>query len=84
MHRISEAQAELKLSMLFCYLYITILLLQNSEIFECLKYPLYSNKNELYIFIKMYLYTFENHKCPKSTVRADLFNLFKKYQKSPL
>ena len=84
MHRISEAQAKLKLSMLFCYLYITILLLQNSEIFESLKYPLYSNKNEHSIFIKIYLYTFENRNCSKSPIRADKNELFKKYQKCPL
>ena len=32
----------------------------------------------------MYLYTFENHKCPKSAVRADKNELFKKHQKSPI
>ena len=32
----------------------------------------------------MYLYTFENHKCPKSPYRADKNDIFKKHQKSPI
>ena len=31
----------------------------------------------------MYLYAFENHKCPKSPSRADKNDIFKKHQKSP-
>ena len=32
----------------------------------------------------MYLYAFENHKCPKSPYRADKNGIFKKHQKSPI
>ena len=32
----------------------------------------------------MYLYTFENHNCPKSPIRADKNDILKKHQKSPI
>ena len=32
----------------------------------------------------MYLYAFENHKCQKSTVRADKNDILEKHQKSPI
>ena len=32
----------------------------------------------------MYLYTFENHNCPKSPIIADKNDILKKHQKSPI